>query len=1027
MFKSFKNANIATRLIASFALIISIFISYIAISTRFSSQIERLQHHSSDFLAARMEILLLHHQEFSKMERLLRESFMNNEWLQNTGEAVWRSFEMRISATQVRMTELALAYADSILADDITPKRPDDSRLFIMEHMMEHINDMYQIYRNNFFLEGNRSYNHENAAELARVANVMVGALRELTTTNRIMSQERIDYYRDMSTGITITALIVSIVSVVWLAYVMVKSFTGRIKTIETEASLVVQGNFESALKNEGNDEISRIFANLVKVFTRLIDEIEGIDKSGNNRARINADRFEGGYKETALVINSLLDTITAAEERAKIMLDGNPIACYVVDKNLNILDCNNEAMSMFDFATKEQAIFNGSYIFSDHKLKNPFDVALTSGYSKFGWNFIKPDGTEIPCEVTLVRFLINDNEVVAVYFQDMSLFYQMLEQQQLLHIAEENSQAKTRFLARMSHEIRTPITAVLGISEIQLRGNDLTTASKEAFVKIHDSATILLNIINDILDISKIEAGKMDLISHKYNVASLVTDTVQLHLVYSGNKSLKFEVTVDESVPLHLYGDELRIKQILNNILANAFKYTDTGKVLLDVFCEYTQCQEGSNAILVLKIEDTGHGMTEDQLETILEEYTRFHEQKDRLTQGTGLGMSIVNNLIKLMGGEINVSSEVGVGSTFIVRIPQQICGSDVLGRHMARNLNSYDTTTLSSIEKLKFVPEPMPYGSVLIVDDVPTNLYVAKGLMSFYDLQIETAESGHVAINNIKEGKVYDVIFMDHMMPDIDGMETVKIIRELGYKEPIIALTANALIGQAEEFLKNGFDDFVSKPIQTSHLNDVLNKFVRDKQPAEILEAARKVNDGNGLNANSINAFLESEDAVYRLNRDFIKSQKDVVANVRKAVEEGNFEYAHRNVHTLKGLASLIGEKDIALLARHLEAGFAKKENPADLLEQLSGKMDALFVKIEETYPKRRSQGEKSRTKTSEDVSSELFDELTTLLEANNFAALDLLKELENVLQTDDLVEHIENADFDLALDTLVKLRPK
>jgi len=405
-----------------------------------------------------------------------------------------------------------------------------------------------------------------------------------------------------------------------------------------------------------------------------------------------------------------------------------------------------------------------------------------------------------------------------------------------------ENKQ-KSDFLAKMSHEIRTPMNAILGITEIQLQDRTIRDDIKEALSKIYSSGDLLLGIINDILDFSKIEAGKLELVPVKYQIASLINDVVQLNKIKNENKPIEFRLEVDELLPADLYGDELRIKQVLNNLLSNAFKYTNKGEVILSVAAEQAKVGITTNANLIFKVSDTGQGMTQDQIHKIFDEYSRFNLEANRTTQGTGLGMSITRNLVYMMNGNISVKSTPGKGTEVTVKLPQRIEGTGAfIGKEMAETLQQFKMSSASQIEKAQMTYDPMPYGSVLIVDDVETNLYVAKGLLSPYDLSIETANSGYETIDKVKAGSVYDIIFMDHMMPKMDGIETTKILREMGYKGIIIALTANALVGQAEMFMKNGFDGFISKPIDVRQLNSTLNKMIRDKQSFEVIDAARQ-----------------------------------------------------------------------------------------------------------------------------------------------------------------------------------------
>jgi len=242
----------------------------------------------------------------------------------------------------------------------------------------------------------------------------------------------------------------------------------------------------------------------------------------------------------------------------------------------------------------------------------------------------------------------------------------------------------------------------------------------------------------------------------------------------------------------------------------------------------------------LVLGIKDTGYGMSQEQLERLFDEYSRFNDETTRSIEGTGLGLAIMKHLVNLMGGHIHVESEKGKGTTVEIRLPQGMVDANVLGKKAADELRQFKQINVKHKETDKLIREPMPYGRVLVVDDVETNLFVAVRFMKPYKLRIETAVNGLDAIELVKSGNEFDVIFMDHMMPEMDGMEATKHLRDMGYKAPIVALTANAMSGQADVFLQNGFDDFISKPIDMRQLDDVLLRHIRDKQPPEVIEAA-------------------------------------------------------------------------------------------------------------------------------------------------------------------------------------------
>jgi signal transduction histidine kinase/CheY-like chemotaxis protein len=395
---------------------------------------------------------------------------------------------------------------------------------------------------------------------------------------------------------------------------------------------------------------------------------------------------------------------------------------------------------------------------------------------------------------------------------------------------ADLASQTKSSFLANTSHEMRTPLNAVIGLASLALNEENLTPEVREYLEKISNSGVSLLGIINDLLDISKIESGKFELINASYDVPSIINDTVTLNIIRIGSKPIKFKLDINEQLPARLIGDELRLKQIFNNLLSNAFKYTKEGQVSWRLSYE----QDDSGTWLVSTVQDTGIGIKAEDLKKLFDDYNQVDTRANRTIEGTGLGLAVVKRLTELMGGDVAVRSIYGQGSEFIVRIPQERDGNSIIGAQAADSLREFQYLDKKRNAGNLLVRASLPNARVLVVDDVSTNLDVAKGMMKSYGMQIVCVMSGIEAIELIREGEKFDAVFMDHMMPEMDGIEAVRIIREeigtnYARSVPIIALTANAISGNEEMFLDHGFQAFLSKPIDIVKLDSAIRLWIK------------------------------------------------------------------------------------------------------------------------------------------------------------------------------------------------------
>ncbi|MBR6013003.1 MAG: response regulator [Selenomonadaceae bacterium] len=492
--------------------------------------------------------------------------------------------------------------------------------------------------------------------------------------------------------------------------------------------------------------------------------------------------------------------------------------------------------------------------------------------------------------------------------------------------LALEASQIKSEFLSNMSHEIRTPINAILGMDEMILRETKEPNTLEYA-ENLRHAGVSLLGIINDILDFSKIEAGKMEIIPVEYHLSSILNDVVNMIKPRAEKKNLKLIVEADENLPSVLFGDEIRIKQIITNILTNAVKYTENGSVTLKIGFE----NSAENVILLkVSIIDTGIGIKKEDIAKLFNAFERIEEKRNRTIEGTGLGMNITQQLLHLMNSQLEVSSVYGKGSTFSFEILQNVINAEPLGDFNVAFKNSF-------LQRKKYQEKFIaPDAKILVVDDTVMNLTVIKGLLKQTKIQIDTAASGFECLKLVQEKK-YNLIFLDHRMPGMDGIETLAEIKKLPTKKnsdtPIISLTANAISGSREKYIAAGFQDYLTKPINSSALESLLIKYLPpelvkisdDESTEEISESEKNLPEFllnvEGLDTTAGIQNCDGAEFYIEVLKVFVQSIKSGSEEIQNYFDVGDWKNYTTKVHALKSTAKIIGATELSERAKRLE----------------------------------------------------------------------------------------------------------
>lgn len=839
----------------------------------------------------------------------------------------------------------------------------------------------------------------------------------------------------------------------------------------------------------------------------RLVSAYERGDSSHRSEYEIIRNQRDESDFYLRLILNNIPDIIIVIDKARKFILG--------TKGNLRKAGVKIEDFRGKSFSDIFGALFSEEWVWEmSADIKDVFDtgapkVCRTHGINEFNKKYYY--------ETHIIPFKSTSGKVLGV----MLAFHDQTDLEEALELAENSNRAKTSFLAKMSHEIRTPMNAITGMSELILRERAAAGLIHEHALSIKQASANLMAIINDILDFSKIESGKLEIVPSEYLFSSLINDVISIIRMRVLDKRILFISTIDSNIPNRLIGDEVRIKQIILNLLSNAYKYCDNGFISIYVNCEFT----GDNEVtLIIDISDSGIGIKKEDFDRLFNDFVQLDMVANKGVEGTGLGLVITKSLCEAMGGDISLYSTYGHGSIFTVRIPQKFTvyekfasvdnpedknvlvyetreaytssitsSIDNLGiecrlatnreRFLEElNNNKYShifvsSFLLDSVEKavkklgldviivllaeygesaintktVKTLEMPVhavsianllngaddmgykeimrggasfiaPEARALVVDDLITNLRVTEGLLLPYKMQVDLCQRGEDSIEMVKHNQ-YDIVFMDHMMPEMDGLEATDAIRRLEGKEyyktvPIIALTANAVSGVREMFLNNGFNDFLAKPIELSKLNGMLETWIPQEKRLEYHEKEMYDNSPaieiEGIDSQRVMTMSGgSRDVFFKTLSAYFKDGTEKIAELNRCCRDCDAHLYSVHIHALKSASASIGAYEIANLAKTLE--FAGKNEDIEFIRknnaQFIGELQALLDNIGQTLLSNRKSVSESDVGLLKEYASKLKDALSELDIGEIDAVTDELNGRSWDNQTNETLETIMN----------------
>ena len=858
--------------------------------------------------------------DFSKLDEKLRNrNTITAEFLSR--EKKWRRARYIVSG---RLNDGRVSNAMYLIEDIDSEKRDRDTAKDAAEMMNEQISSIANIYfsMHDIDLVNDRFREIKtDTTDISDISSEYLEHAQQLTYSaiNRMtaeVSREIMHEFADFSTldsrlknSDSITEDFLSNKDI-WCRARFVASKFGENGRIE-HVLLLIENIDEQKRKRDELTKESKILGYRISSITNIYQTAHEID--------IVNDRFTV-IKEDNTYIQKLLRKTDSAQEMLRIVLT------KLCDQS-----CMDDILKFIDLSTM------------DLRLKNIDTVTIEYMHKDKHWRrgrFVASRRDE-EGSLTHVLWLV----------EDINLERQVRDN--LIGLSERAiaaNEAKSAFLSNMSHEIRTPINAVLGMNEMILRecGDENVIGYAE---NIKSAGSTLLDLINDILDFSKIEAGKMEITPFDYDVSSLINDLVNMIQKRVDDKGLELVLEIDRTIPDKLCGDEIRIKQIITNILTNAVKYTDKGYITFRIRCEKIE-NEPDSIMLKVTVKDTGIGMKKEDMDKLFSKFDRMDEEHNRNVEGTGLGMSITQRLLEMMNSELEVESVYEIGSSFSFSIMQEVVNWQELGDYEAAYKESVNNRQKYR-EKFK-----APEAKVLVVDDTPMNLIVFTNLLKQTGVQIDTAKSGDDGLLLASEKK-YDIIFLDHMMPEKDGIETIHELKQQtdspNIETPVVCLTANAILGSREKYLMAGFSDYITKPIDPEKLEELLLKHL----PGELIEKSdddeaavdtakiptllydiKEINTDIGVkNCGTVDNYISAIIAYARVVSEYTDEMES-------SWKSGNMKKLTTRIHSIKSTSKIIGADDLSELAKKLElAGIdGDKEKVGEGIDELISRYKTL-----------------------------------------------------------------------------------